>query len=189
VDPEAIGDISETLKGALWERLQAVPGFANINQIRIDSPDNVNIGNAPQLALFLYRVVDDGHTRNRDPRPDPVAGIVRYPPLSLRLHYLITPFVQSTVDEHRLLGVVMLALHDVGSLTGPILQGTLAGEDLELHVNHDDLNTEELTRLWSSFSKQYRLSVGYSIRPVRIASLRQRSSTRISEIQDQYQQV
>jgi len=68
---------------------------------------------------------------------------------------------------------VIQALAAQPVLRGTVLQRGLAGTGEELKVVPHSPTMDELSRLWTTFpSKPYKLSLGYQVTPVKIASAR-----------------
>ena len=109
--------------------------------------------------------------------PSQVAsGETGQPPLALSLYYLITAFGRdndSTVPfGHYLLGKAMSTLYD-HALLGPqeiqlATAGALPGNDLDkqfdrVRITIQPQSIEEISKLWTGFATQYRLSVAYEV--------------------------
>jgi hypothetical protein len=62
------------------------------------------------------------------------------------------------------------ALHDGSILSGPQLQGGLAGSSEAIKLKLAPLTLEEETRVWHAVQRPYRFSVTYDVRVVRIDS-------------------
>jgi hypothetical protein len=95
--------------------------------------------------------------------------------LPLRLHYLITPFVQagqanSAELEQRILGKVMQTFHDHARFRGADLQGDIAGSTQEFQVSLETLPLEDIARVWNALNAPYQLSVSYEVAIVYVDS-------------------
>ena len=120
----------------------------------------------PAVSIFLYRVDLDNTTRpiwsaagNQDGRAH----------LPLDLHFLLTPWASNATDELRILGRVMQCLDSTPILSGPILDpiaGWAPQEAVQLYV--DKMSTEAVMRTFDSLPIDYKLSVCYGARVVRI---------------------
>lgn len=125
-----------------------------------------------RLTLFLFEVSEDASARNR-PRVREVVPpdiTIRKPPMALLLRYLLTPWSGNPLTDHRILGRAMQNLYDNAILSGPTLQGGLAGTDQALKVTVSSLSVEERARVWYSVQKPYRVSVAYDVRVVNLVS-------------------
>jgi len=118
------------------------------------------------LSLFLFRVTQNEHLRNRPRLNDPSDSET---PLSIDLHFLLTAWADNALAQHTVLSWAMLQLH-----TNPVLDssalspeaGWTAGDIV--HLIPAELSNEELFRIWDLFQPKYRLSASYIARVVRI---------------------
>ena len=124
--------------------------------------ETANLGTT--LSLFLYRVTQNEHLRNRQ------AGYPRNgTPLSLDLHYLLTVWATSAQAEHSILGWALRELYarpvlDASSLTP---ESDWSPADV-VQLIPAELSTEDMMRIWDALEPSYRLSVSYIARVVRI---------------------
>jgi hypothetical protein len=114
------------------------------------------------INVFLYRVHASAAYRNLT-----FAGQT---PLALNLEYLVTAYGEDERDEvsHFLLGKAMRVLHDHTILARSDLRTSLkAGrvqDQLEnIRITHQELSVEDLSKLWTSFQTQYRISASYLV--------------------------
>lgn len=114
------------------------------------------------INVFLYRVHASAAYRNLT-----FAGQT---PLALNLEYLITAYGEDEREEvsHFLLGKAMRVLHDHAILARSDLRTSLkAGrvqDQLEnIRITHQELSVEDLSKLWTSFQTQYRISASYLV--------------------------
>jgi hypothetical protein len=131
----------------------------------------------PLVSLLLYRIDVDKAMRAAWSAVGAGEGRGR---LALNLHYLLTGWGANATDEQRILGRSMQALESVPVLTGPLLLAP-AGlpadepdwEPLEsIHLGIEDLSTEALMRIFDTLPIDYRLSVPYVARVVRLDARR-----------------
>ena len=169
---EVIGDVSTTLTSLLTDALSSLlpapPPIARVHDLQ--GPIQTD---PPLMTVFLYEVIEDPTARNR-PRtrgdvPPDVA--LRRPPMALILRYLITPWSNDRVTDQRMLGRAMQALYDSAILSGPRLQGALAGTTEALKISMNQLNLEERTRIWHAVQKAYHVSLSYDVRVANLDSL------------------
>ena len=120
-----------------------------------------------QLNLFLYEVVPNPALRNIEP-PAARSSSGLHPPLALDLRYLLTAYGESDDEDtaHRLLAEAMLVLHDAPMLAPSRLEGVLADAGVHLQFERVRLTpvrlpTEEVSKLWTAFQTNFRLSVAY----------------------------
>lgn len=129
--------------------------------------------NPARITIFLFETVEDASARNR---PAVVKNVppklqTQKPPMALLLRYMLTPWSGDRLTDHRLLGRAMQVLYDDAVLSGPQLQGPLAGTDQALKVSLSPLTIEERARVWYAIQKPYRLSVTYEVRVVNLDSI------------------
>jgi len=147
----------------------ALPGFKKTKVRLVHTADFEHSGGsigAPALSIFLYRVdfnkvmraawsgtsLEDGRSH-----------------LGLDLHYLITPWGDNAEDEHRILGRAMQCIESTPILGGPMLHSSGdwdANESLQLVL--EDVSTEAIMRIFDSLPGQYRLSIPYIARIMRL---------------------
>ncbi|MGR9100730.1 MAG: DUF4255 domain-containing protein [Gammaproteobacteria bacterium] len=180
----ALRATTKTLTGLLSAKIQADPElgvmFDPVGTMLVspNTPQEMGVNAQAGLSVWLYRIVRDEFTLNAPPRR---VGIdrVEYPPLPMRLYYLMTPFVDSTEDgsgtvmEQTILGLVLQTLNDKPVLKGADLLGEFAGTDTEITVRLESLDLEEITRIWDSLESSYQLSVSYEVSVVPIDTGRQ----------------
>jgi len=169
LDYNVIADVSKTLKEALVGVLAPAPlgATAEIHDL------HGSISTSPaRLTLFLFETSEDPSARNRPVRREikPSSLILHKPAMALALRYLVTPWGGDRATEHSLLGRGMQFFYDNAILSGPALQGVLAGTDQALKITLMPLTLEERTRVWHSVQKPYRLSVAYEVRVVNLVS-------------------
>lgn len=142
-----------------------------------------NVSTAPPtLSVFLYEITEDAHVKNRLPlRQDvPPDMILRRAPMGLILRYLVTPWSDDRLTDQQMLGCALRALRDNAILSGPQLNGGLAGTNEALKVSLSPLNIEERTRIWHAVQKPYRVSIAYEVRVVNLDSLVERTVVPVS---------
>jgi hypothetical protein len=136
------------------------------------------------LTLYLYSVRENGEARRNELLPQ--GGVLRYPPLAVDLHYLLTAHSSADLhtrilDEHRILGRAMQVLYDNSVLRSPYLEGTLAENEEELRITSENLSTEQLAQLWHFGDTPYKLSLAYRVGPVLLESNRVKPGARVLE--------
>ena len=124
---------------------------------------NADFGTA--LTLYLYRVMVNEHVRNPPVRNDNAGAV----PLSVDLHFLITVWSESAAAEQTICAWAMSQLHqhpimDVSSLTA---EGGWRNDDV-VQIIPAELSNEDLMRIWDALAPDYRLSLSYIARVVRI---------------------
>jgi hypothetical protein len=141
------------------------------------SPNNVSAGGNEQINLFLYGTEINPAFRN-DPMPGAVPpGRPGPPPLALVLRYLITAYGDNSINfsVHEILGKAMLVLHDNAILTNAQISGLdpeagLTDQYEKIKITPLPLSLDDMSKLWTSFQSDYRLSVAYEVSVVLIES-------------------
>ncbi len=165
---DVIADVSETLLKLLRDQLA---GTIASDHVTLASPAEVEVDNAPWLAMFLYQVTENQYLKN-EPFERIDATQWRIPPYAVDLSYLLVPYAQSRETEQQILGKVLQVFSSHPIIKGSLLQRDLAGTDEELRIVFRPLSLEDMFRLWSAFpNKPYKLSVSYQVTPVRIDSV------------------
>jgi hypothetical protein len=176
----AIAAVTATLRNLLERGIGGEPGMNDINVTTLPL-DRAREGvTTNQVNLFLYQIAVNGAWRNQDlPGPGQVtsAGAGR-PPLPLTLHYLLTAFGSGNNDGIRaqqVLGRAMSILHDHALLGPQEIQEALPGNDLaeqqeRVRITLCPSSLEEISKLWTAFQSEYRLSVAYEASVVLIES-------------------
>ena len=119
-----------------------------------------------RVLIFLYRVEHEPASAQRRTTTDPA---MRPVPLSVDLHYLVSFWAQSGENEQLVLAWTMRQLHNCRCSTAPILSREAAwtAEDL-IQLIPEEIATEEMMRIWDTLEPNYRLSLSYIARVVRI---------------------
>lgn len=172
----AIAAVTTTLR-SLLER------GVGISDVTTKPPDKARTSLTEQINIFLYQTTLNGSLRNM-PMPHQVKpGETGQPPLALNLFYLITAYGNGDDDAsgHQLLGRAMSVLHDHPLLgTAEILDATdteLPGSDLHLQaervrITPQPMPLDEMSKLWTTFQTQFRISAAYQVSVVLIESTR-----------------
>jgi hypothetical protein len=178
----AIAAVTATLYNLLKAAAQNDSEFQGVT-VTTKPPDVARDGDSgDQLNIFLYHTTTNSAFSNIPMRERVKPNEKGRPPLALNLHYLITAYGNGDDDvrAHLLLGLAMLALHDYSQLTRDDLKNvlsTLKGMRPDLHeqieqvkITPQPLSLEELSKLWTTFQTQYRISAAYSVSVVVIES-------------------
>lgn len=151
------------------------------------SPDKARDSNnsANQINLFLYQILPNAAWRNRDMPRQVMPGETGIPPLALDLYYLMTAYGRNNditqPFSHQLLGRAMSVLYD-HALLGPeeiraAIAASMPNSDLDrqlerVRITLQPLSLEEISKLWTGFQSQYRLSVAYAVSVALLESTR-----------------
>ncbi len=133
-------------------------------------------GVQPGLALYLHRISIDPVGRNRYLPPETGRRVPR-PELPVNLHLLLMAWSASADHEAAALTAAMQVIASTLELdSGDIGAADPGwGSDEVVQVLPEDMSTEDLMRLWEGLPGDYRLSVPYLVKTVRLAPLVDRS--------------
>lgn len=132
---------------------------------------------APTLTVYLYRIDVDKAMRAAWSAVGAGEGRGR---LALDLHVLLTAWGPDALVEQRILGRALQALEVTPVLSGPLLLAPagLPADEPEwqtqeaIHLGIEELSTEALMRIFDTLPCDYRLSIPYCARVVRIDARR-----------------
>lgn len=114
-----------------------------------------------RVTLYLYRVTVNEHGRGQRR-----SGSERAP-LGLDLHYLLSAWAATPLDEQLTLAWAMRALHEAPVLDASSLSPEAGwARDEIVQVLPAELSTEDVMRIWDALDPAYRLSVSYVARVV-----------------------
>ena len=123
---------------------------------------------SPALSVFLYRVEFNPTVRAAWSAAGSHRGLAHAP---LDLHFLLTPWADNAEHELRVLGRAVQCLEETPSLSGPLLHPDGAWAPNEsVQVVPEELSVEAVMRTFDSLPTDYRLSVAYVARVVRVDS-------------------
>ena len=179
-NPLAIAAVTATLRNLLVRGVPDLPN-QNVTTKPLDKARPAT-ANKDQINIFLYQTVLNAAWRNMDMPRQVRPGETAQPPLALNLHYLVTAFGDADDDSlsHRWLGKAMSVLHDHPILGAQEIQDALVlPDDSELQsqvervrITPQPLSLEEMSKLWTTFQIQYRISAAYQVEVVLIESAR-----------------
>jgi len=175
----------------------------NVTSLPPGQVEAANGGPTTQINLFMYRVTPNiGWINTGYPSRNERGDIINNPPLALDLHYLLTSFGDSELHSEVLLGYGMQILHENSVLAraairnsinnttipDPISPAVLSGIELalstselaeqieQIKITNENINTEEMSRLWTAFQTKYRPCTAYKATVVLIESKKSTSS-------------
>jgi hypothetical protein len=153
-----------------------------VTTLPLDSVSNDN-NNINRVNLFLYHTEPNAAWRNMDIPQRIRPGETGYPPLALNLYYIVTAYGQdnSELIAHLLLGAAMRILHDHAVLSRDEIELTFAAsalhEQLErVRITPQPVSLDDISKLWTGFQSEYRLSAAYQVSVVLIDSTRPQRS-------------
>jgi hypothetical protein len=170
----ALAAITATLQSILHTGITSDPDLGDtiVTTLPPDKARGTNTAN--QLNLFLYQVLPNAAWRNRDMPRQLQPGETGIPPLPLTLHYLITAFGRQDDTaqpfSHQVLGKAMSLLYDhcilsaadIEAATSAIIPNSDLDKQVErVRVTLQPLSLEEISKMWTGFATQYRLSASY----------------------------
>lgn len=166
-DYTVLADIGDTLITVLFRELNQDPQVKGLidtqDRISLESPADLEGNDAVRLSVYLYRLIEDPHMKNRF-ATEGTGGKRRKTPLTLDLYYLMTPLVGTPREQQIVLGKAMQVLYDRAILVGTNPNGTLAETGEEIRMILNSVSLEETTRVWQALELSYRLSVCYTVR-------------------------
>jgi len=172
----AIAAVTTTLQSILFNSVTSDADLIDttVTILPLDKARGNNNNN--QLNLFLYQVMRNGAWSNRDIPQQVKPGETGFPPLPLNLYYLVTAFGRDNdvtqAFGHELLGKAMSTLHDHMILGADEIRtataATLPRNDLDrqierVRITFQPLSLDEISKLWTGFAMQLRLSAAYEV--------------------------
>ncbi|MFD1213399.1 Pvc16 family protein [Arthrobacter sp. GCM10027362] len=167
----AIGMVSTSLRNLLLAEMRLNPSV----DVTVLAPDET--GSGRRINLFLYRIEENEYLANQDALAEAGNRLVP-PPLSLSLLYLMTVYapndaVGGNVTAHEILGEAMRVFRQHSPIPRGHLAPGLAGAREDLRIVARNLDAEELSRIWATFSQPFRLSVPYQVSTVQLDAVPQ----------------
>jgi Pvc16 N-terminal domain len=196
----AIASVTAVLKdllnnGLIDHDITSSVGNVTVSAIAPDRIDTTSTNQQSQLNLFLYQVTPNAGWRNAGlPSHNSQGQRISNPPLALDLHYLLTAYGALEFHSEILLGYGMQLLHETPVLTRDAIRRSLApptpvgggaslppelqvlftselADQVELiKITPENLNTEEISRMWTAFQSHYRPNAAYHVSVVLIES-------------------
>jgi hypothetical protein len=187
----AIGAVTKAIVELLSSKLNK-PALLGAVTFRVTTlpPDDDRVTEDTGVNLFLYRLTENEFFKNAPwlgDRSRPNGST--HPPLALNLNYLLTGYAkkvagsaQDDIAAHQLLGNAMAILHDYPVLNDihdsdfdADVESQFAAELQQsfekVKVSLLPMSIDEFSKIWTGFSKAYRLSVAYEVSLVQIAPL------------------
>ncbi|OPY74870.1 MAG: hypothetical protein A4E65_03721 [Syntrophorhabdus sp. PtaU1.Bin153] len=167
----AIGMVSESLRNLLAGEMSLVPAVP----VTILAPDET--GGHRRINLFLYKVQENATLRNMDwqvKRGEPNQLVP--PPLSLNLSYLMTAYAPNDSQTgnstaHSILGDAMRVFYENAIIPEDYLVEGLRDAREHVKIVMNTLDLDELSKVWSTFTQPFRLSVLYEVSTVQLDML------------------
>lgn len=164
----AIGMVSASLRNLLVGEMTLSPAPA----VTVLAPDEP--GGDRRINLFLYKLVENPFLKNQDftVRAGTPNQLVPAP-LSLSLFYLLTPYAPNdpltgNATAHQILGEAMRVFYENPVVPTTYLDAGLTDARERLQIASNALDPEELSRIWTTFSHPFRLSVLYEVSTIQL---------------------
>jgi hypothetical protein len=178
-NPLAIAAVTATVRNLLLNDVTSDPDLADTT-VTTQAPDRARgVLTSNQLNLFLYQTLISAAWRNMDIPQQVNRGERSFPALGLNLYYLMTAYGRDNDDVfgHRVLGRAMRLLHDHPLLGPDEIKTALVTNDLwqqveRVRITPQPLTVDEMSKLWTIFQTQYRISAAYEVAVVLIESRR-----------------
>lgn len=135
-----------------------------------ENPSGTNGLSIPCISIFLYRVDYNVTMRAAWSQVGFHDGQAHLP---VDLHFLLTPWGSNADHEMRLIGRVMQCLDTTPILNGPMLDSLTnwaANEGIQICL--ENLSTEDIMRIYDSLPVNFKLSIPYVARVLRIDGTR-----------------
>jgi hypothetical protein len=176
-----IGLISESLRNLLEAEMTPA------SKVTLLSPADTS-SQQKRINLFLYRVIPNPFLNNRDWLTKPGApGQLVQAPIAVNLYYLLTPYTQldpqtGLADAHGLMAEAIRVLHEHPIIPQAFLENGLKQGEVKVTLHSTDV--EELSKIWTALSKEYRLSAVYEVAYAEIPAKRERPLPPAAEMVD-----
>jgi Pvc16 N-terminal domain len=119
-----------------------------------------------RITLLLYRVMVNEHARQNRAATRSSDGPAS---LSLDLHYMLTAWGGTSLDEQLTFAWALRQLHEHPVLDASALSPEAGwAPDEVIQIVPAELSTEDMMRVWDGFEASYRLSSTYVARLVRL---------------------
>lgn len=177
----SVAAVTGSLKTLLFDGLESELASGSVTTKPPDKARGEN-DTTNQVNIFLYHVTHDAAWFNMNMPNQVRPNEAGHPPLPLVLYYLITAYGLDDDAEnpisHRLLGTAMRVLHDHPLLGADEIKAALPDSDLgdqieRVRITHQPLSVDEMSKLWTTFQTNYRISVAYQVSVVLIESTRE----------------
>lgn len=186
----AIGSVTKAIVELLHRKLNKPSLLQGSFRVTALAPDDDRVSAQNGVNLYLFRVSENPSFKNMawsGDRSQPNGS--RKPPLALTMNYLLTAYAQKvqdgTVDEitsHQLLGNAMSILHDYPVLNDihdadfdaslpTQFPAELAQAFEKVKITFLPASMDEFSKIWTGFTKAFRLSVVYDVSLIQIAPL------------------
>ena len=167
----AIGMVSASVRNLLRGEMRLTPPL----DVTVLAPDETS--SERRINLFLYKLAENPFLKNQDVtvragNPNQLVA----EPLSLNLFYLMTPYAPNdpqtgNASAHQILGEAMRVFYENPVVPKEYLDNGLTTAREHLQIASSAVDPEELSRIWTTFSQPFRLSVLYQVSTVQLDRL------------------
>jgi len=134
----------------------------------------------PAVSVYCYRICVDRETR---PGYSAMASVDGIPRIPLRMHLLIAAWDQFVEAELEWLGLTVRVLESESILTGPLLHPSGDwGPGDSMQIVPDELALDSLSEAFQALTTDYRLSLPYVARVIRIDGPRQATDEAVATV-------
>lgn len=164
----AIGMVGESLKNMLDAEMTL---SSSVTTTILAPDESTAVG---RVNLFLYKIKESAHHKNQDWRVSASnPGRISPPPLTLSLYYLMTAYAlnddeNGNTNAHAILGEAMRVFHENPVIPSSYLVAGLQDATEQVQVSLVQIDMEEFSKIWSTFSEPFRLSVLYEVSVVQL---------------------
>ena len=184
-------DVSVSLRSLI--ETQLFSGMQGGIQVEHHSPSAEEVvlqGRRPLLLVFPYRVSDNPYLANAPPTILRTGnGFVRRPaPVAVDVLYLFIPYAQVPDMDILIINGLKRLFADFSVLDGDLLKGVLKETGNErLAIVPENLTLDQMHHIWAGFpNKPFRLSLCYTVTPVRIPRATRERAERILNVSTTY---
>lgn len=140
-----------------------------------------------QLTVYLYQVEEDTQgVQSGYYQVD--RNTQRKRPARYNLRFLVTahskaPAQLKEADQYRMIGAALQVLKDHPVIDAGYLSGSLAEQGAVINVVLEKTSQDQLLKIWNNTSTQYKLSFVVLLSGVEIDSRRERTITRVTDVE------
>lgn len=186
-----VRDVSVSLGALIRENVfLETAGDVDVEYFSPSMEDATRQGRRPLILVYLYSITDNPYLRNS---PSTIVrtqtGFVRRAaPVVVDLQYMMVSYAQNVEIELILNDELKRLFADVSVLQGDQLKGALRATGNEsLGIVPDNLTLDQVHQLWAGFpQKPVRLSLYYTLTPVRIPRAGEAPADRVLEVTSSY---
>jgi hypothetical protein len=161
---DAIGLVGLSLKKFLQDHTTL--------EVTLLDPDKAD--DDKKINLFLYKIAENPAFRNQEwqvSRDDP--DLLVPPPISVNLYYILTAYSPTDGESgntgaHKMFGEAIKAFHEHPVLPEEFIEDDLKGAVEQIKIMLCSPDMDELTKVWGTFSKPFRLSAVYEVSVVQL---------------------